>query len=628
MSTHIELTDSCFQPQKPRRTRSTAQVGFGLCTLIVAALVITWLCRLIIQELFTIPLNNAFWHRDFFGNCSVLLIIFALVRQVKPTLLIAAVTIIGFQLGNAGKLSVLGTPASPDDFLNIQNLFFLTEGWRRGTLILIALLPLILLSIFIPYRRVATWAVISVMLLIVTLAAHYSKPLQAALDVRFGNSVWNQPENFRQRGLALHLLQESIRTQAKVGAFPHRDSVHAAKDQLVNGSNSDAGKSKHSIPTSDSNLRNVHVIVLESFFDPLTLGPEWVPEDPFPQALRELWKASGNSVVLSPVFGGYTANAEFETLCGFPVTRNAVFFEGWLRRRVPCLPAVLAKAGYRSIASHPNVPGFWNRTHAYKLVGFDEYLSKDDFDLTDSVQGLLLDHSYYDQVFDKLEQKNLSQPVFNYMLTYHGHLPYPSSPQYPDKIRAGRESVLLHGYLNQLWYKSRDLMERIEKLKQEDPGALIVVFGDHLPFLGPNFGVYADVLGLPADRADFTGKMLEYLVTTPLIIIDGEKGPVNAGKLPLYRLPSLILSLLEIDNDDGILDWTKNPANSLIRPVYGIHIDVGTSRTLLCPDDDTAVEDCTQSAKWLERSRILISDLFSGKQYSLENHTTLSDRPD
>ncbi|MFT6307219.1 MAG: hypothetical protein ACJA0Z_002387, partial [Halioglobus sp.] len=33
---------------------------------------------------------------------------------------------------------------------------------------------------------------------------------------------------------------------------------------------------------------NVHVIVLESFFDPITLGPTWVPEDPFPEDFREL----------------------------------------------------------------------------------------------------------------------------------------------------------------------------------------------------------------------------------------------------------------------------------------------------------------------------------------------------
>ena len=51
------------------------------------------------------------------------------------------------------------------------------------------------------------------------------------------------------------------------------------------------------------------------------------------------------------MFGGYTANAEFELLCGFPVTEDAVFFEGWLRRDVPCLPRHLGQAGYRNAKS-------------------------------------------------------------------------------------------------------------------------------------------------------------------------------------------------------------------------------------------------------------------------------------
>ncbi len=62
--------------------------------------------------------------------------------------------------------------------------------------------------------------------------------------------------------------------------------------------------------------------------------------------------------------------------------------------RVPC-----KIVDDKTIASHPNVPGFWNRTHAYNLVGFDTYLSKNDFDLSDSVDNLLLDHSYYDAFY-------------------------------------------------------------------------------------------------------------------------------------------------------------------------------------------------------------------------------------
>jgi hypothetical protein len=44
-----------------------------------------------------------------------------------------------------------------------------------------------------------------------------------------------------------------------------------------------------------------------------------------------------------------------------------------------------------------------------------------------------------------------------------------------------------------------------------------------------------------------------------------------------------------------------------------------------CPDDNTAAEECLESSQWLARTRTLIIDLFSGKQFSLKNRRPLSD---
>jgi len=622
--------------QKRSKNRKTIRALYEWLTLAITILVITWFCRFLLESVFNVALNNTYWHRDYLGNLSLAIVAFLLIQKLGKSLILASLVIIGFQLVNGGKLVVLGTPISPDDFINVHNLFYLTDGWRRLALISIIALPVVLTVLFVPWYKAFVWIIMLFGLAGTLLAQHSSEPIRVYLDSRFGHSVWNQPDNFARRGLGLHIVQESVRTMAKVGSYPDKATVDQALRELAtqqaayDGSTSmPRHRADQSIQDRSSNTatpqRNVHIIVLESFFDPLTLGPDWVPEDPLPDSFRALWEKTGFSKALSPVFGGYTANAEFETLCGFPVTENAVFFEGWLRRSVPCLPRILADAGYKSVASHPNVSGFWNRTHAYNLMGFDTYLSKNDFDLSDSVDGLLLDHSYYDQVFNHSQLTSHNGPLFNYMLTYHGHLPYPSNEHYPDQVKAGRESVLLNAYLNQIWYKSRDLMNRLEQLREDDPTALIVAFGDHLPFLGPNYGVYSDVLGLPQDRAQFTGDMLEYLVSTPLIIIDGENGPLDVGKLPLYQLPSLLLDLLKKESGSKMFQWSQNPASTLIRPIYGMHIDVFGNKAIVCPDDETAPVDCTDSADWLARTRLLISDIFTGNQLSLKILQTPND---
>ncbi len=39
----------------------------------------------------------------------------------------------------------------------------------------------------------------------------YAEPVVAGMDKRFGNSVWNQRENYLRRGATLYSLQETAR---------------------------------------------------------------------------------------------------------------------------------------------------------------------------------------------------------------------------------------------------------------------------------------------------------------------------------------------------------------------------------------------------------------------------------
>ncbi len=584
-----------------------SRVLTSLFLVVLATLALTLALRLVLEQWFEVPQIAGYWHRDFLGNLALSLLCLALTASVGRTLILAGVLITGFQLANAGKLVVLGTPMSPDDFVNVRNLFLLWEGWKLWVMIAIVAIPALLLLALVRWRRVTTWLVLLALGGFAFASATYSGPLRLALDERFGNSVWNQPENFQLRGLALHLYQESVRTIDKVGKMPKAADIRPIVTDLPPAKADVTGLEP----------RNVHLILLETFFDPTSLGDEWVPDDPWDAAFRALWEESGNSIALSPVFGGYTANAEFEVLCGFPVTENAVFFEGWFRRRAACLPAVLKEAGYTTVASHPNVAGFWNRTQAYSLAGFDEYWSKNDFDMSDSAENFLLDHSYYEQAFDKLAELP-EGPVLNYMVTIYGHLPYPATKDYPEVIEAGRDEGLLTGYLNHVYYKSRDLSAMLADLRKDDPDALIVLFGDHLPYLGPNYQIFDEFKSLPKDRNEFTGDMLDFLVSTPLVVIDGERGPLKLGKFPLYRLPSKILELLGASSG-GILDWTENPPEETVRPVYGIHyaIDEAGNR-VVCRPENAEDADCRQSSDWMTRTKQLSADIFSGDQFSLE----------
>ncbi len=89
-----------------------------------------------------------------------------------------------------------------------------------------------------------------------------------------------------------------------------------------------------------------------------------------------------------------------------------------------------------------------------------------------------------------------------------------------------------------LHYKTRQMMDGIEAIRRDDPDSVIVVFGDHLPMLGRKFAGYVESGVLPDNFGAFTGDQYDFSASTPLLVIDGRNGPLDLGRIPMYRLPA------------------------------------------------------------------------------------------
>jgi hypothetical protein len=391
---------------------------------------------------------------------------------------------------------------------------------------------------------------------------------------------------------------------------PDQNSVHTALARLRR-------QAPAVTVTEPFRPRNVHIILLESFWDPALLRKAHFSGDPLPKDFRRLWKQTGNSHILSPVFGGYTANAEFEALCGFPVVKDAVKFERDLSNDVPCLPRILEEQGYTTIASHPNVPVFWNRVNAYRRLGFESYWSLNDFEQVDMVRNFMSDASLYRQVLAKIEPLLASgKPLLDYIVTYFGHWNYPLTGKRVPVVQTDSKVPEDGSYASTAWYKARELVDFLKVLRQRDPDSLIVVFGDHPPFLGENFAGYAESGLLARKRDEFTPEMFGIYNATPLIVIDGTNGPQKLGTLALYELPARLLQLLHLPYS-GPLTLTTPPGTTQIRPIPGLHYLVNDKGGVEVCREPPWSEACSTSADWLRDVLTVSSDLFIGRQYSL-----------
>ena len=534
-------------------------------------------------------------------------ILYALSRKAWIFVVLHALIMGILYLGNPIKIAFFGGPLMPDDIFALRSLLLILNGWKFFALAL----PLVILGSLLIFnftlRRFHNY-ISGVFAGLLTITTIYQPNLIVEpIDTYIGTMPWNQRANYVWQGATIHTLVETARYFLLADSAPDENEVKKAAQQLLN-------QQTEANTFEDFQPRNVHIVLLESFWDANNLAKVKFNKNPLSADFRKIWKNANNSTALVPVFAGMTANSEFEILCGFPVTKNTVKFERQLLNEVPCLPHLLAEKGYKTVVSHPNVPVFWNRVNAYHRVGFQTYWSEKDFDLDDINREFLGDSSLYRQVLSKISDTlNSQQPILDYIVTYFGHWDYPLNENRPALITSNSKVEEVTAYANTTFYKSQEFVDFIKNLQAKDPNGIIVAFGDHLPFLGENFAGYVESNFLTKERGDFSDAMFKSYVSTPLLIIDGKKGAVEVGSLPLYQVPKLILNLLHF-NQKTIMDFTAQPENTVIRPLTGLHFDQSKDGKLSVCKAPPYSPECEQSLKWLKAVETVSNDLFIGKQ--------------
>ena len=590
---------------RPKRTFLDAKSWLAA----VAAIVVLWaLARLAALFVFGVALAPGRTWLDLGGSLALGLVIFAFARRFSLFVVTTALLFAMLHLGNAGKIAFLGAPALPDDAYALPALLeILRPAAKIGVLLPVALFVGLLIANFRIGRSAAFGAVAVAMLTGLILFA--PQRVTATLDPVTGYVEWDQAQSYKLRGPVVHAFQETARFIADRPIAPDSDAVARATENLL----------AQPIPAAlvPFRPRSIHVIVEESFWDAALLSEAGLGEDPLGPELRALWEAGGAASALSPTFGGQTANAEFEFLCGYPVTERAVKFEREFSNAAPCLPQILRDLGYRTVASHPNTPAFWNRTNAYRRAGFETYWAAPDFALDDLVGPFLSDRSLFRQVDEKIEAGADGRPIFNYVMTFQGHWVYDVNEQYPETIETHSEATEVGPYVSTVRYKSLALIDQIGKILEADPEAIIVIFGDHPPFLGQHFAAYAESNLLVPEEGKFDAAMLQTYAATPLLVIDGWRGPVKLEQdVPIYALPQLLLDLIGHDATTA-LSLTRQPAGLTVRPIKDRTLVLDEAGTpILCLPGSTE-PDCVLALDWLANVQLVGDDLFSGDQHLL-----------
>ncbi len=313
-------------------------------------------------------------------------------------------------------------------------------------------------------------------------------------------------------------------------------------------------KQSDDIGKKQSDVKNPNLIMImnESYADLSVLGNIQTDQEVMP-FYKSLKKNVIKGYAESSVYGGYTANSEFEFLTGctkafLPGNPYLQYIDGYLPTMIN---TIKKQTAYKeAIAMHPYHPSGYNRNRVYPLLGFDRFLSLDDFDQSHLVRDYVGDKEDYRKIEELYEKKEKGTSLCVFNVTMQNHNAYDDRTyQFENPVRVTNfsASFAVNQYLSLIKMSDDALKELVTYFEKVDEPTMIVLFGDHQPHLDDLF--YKTVMGTLPSLFTQQQVMKEHMV--PFMIwtnYDIEEKEID--HISLNYLSSLVLQTANIPMSD------------------------------------------------------------------------------
>ena len=252
----------------------------------------------------------------------------------------------------------------------------------------------------------------------------------------------------------------------------------------------------------------VIMILSESFSDPTRVPGISFSEDPMP-AIRSVKNTTTSGLMVSPAYGGGTANIEFQALTGLSMALYDPTLSSAYQQLVPNMDNPFSfnqlwddGQSDGSVAFHPYNRNMYFRDRNYRSFGFSHFYASDGEDQMADLAKIdtawyASDESTYRNVLDYLSETDDTEQ-FVQVVTMQNHMPYDSWYQNNQFIDADTsvdltddERVSVETYAKGVNYTDQATAQFLEQLNQMDRPITVIFYGDHLP------GIYQTAVSNP-----------------------------------------------------------------------------------------------------------------------------------
>lgn len=242
---------------------------------------------------------------------------------------------------------------------------------------------------------------------------------------------------------------------------------------------------------------NVIVLLSEAFWDPTQISSVRFSRDPIPNFHR-LAAEYPSGILLSPQYGGLTANVELEVLTGLSMrflNTEVLEYENSISRPVDSLASIFTRQGYVATAISPFHSWFANSREVYRRLGFSRFIPLEYFP-PDYAGPYIADRAVARKIVEESERS--AGPDFIFANTMENHYHYWPGKFEKNTIEAmpvdapilGGALGLLETLAQGLQGADRMLKSLVDHYSRSSEPTIIVFFGDHLPALEKDYMGY------------------------------------------------------------------------------------------------------------------------------------------
>ncbi len=247
-----------------------------------------------------------------------------------------------------------------------------------------------------------------------------------------------------------------------------------------------------SIP--DGQKVSIVSIMLEGFNDLTQFADIELREDkksPY-KPYHDLEKISYTGRLVTNIFAAGTVDTERGHVTGMTDFGN-------LRHNIWSYARYFSEQGYITNGSHPSNDWFYNRKNINDYLGFDDYYFLENHYAEINDGEIAKDDVLMPEIYKLLERDLATgNPVFSFNVTYQNHGPYPIGwLRYGEFVPKGVYSedtyYILNNYLGGLEKTGQQLVKLKKKLDALEEPVVLMVYGDHNPWLGDGNSVYEEL---------------------------------------------------------------------------------------------------------------------------------------